>query len=318
MKKFLIVKIVLLSILLVIICSILVSNLVFGSKGIFSFNIFNNVTYPNAKEYKILDGNVSFEDENIKNIEINYVGGEINVYETENNSINVYEEFDSDEVNNSDYYAHYLVKNNKLTIQFCKSGKRVKSKISKAKTLNLHFPKISSVSLTINFVSADLNYYGLSNDSTIKNLEISGVSGDSTIENLSADNFKLDSVSGSSTLKNVNINNCKFNMVSGEINISGVVNQNKINTVSGDISLTLKNMPENLDVDGVSAKINISMQDSLDDTGFTLDVDKVSGKVTTNLPVKFEKNRLVYKNGSKKYSIDTVSGDVSIIVLKNS
>lgn len=331
MKKLAIFKIVLFSIVIVILIVLLIYGIT--NKSNFGFFGFTRFYYSNEKEYIIAKDNVEINANDIDKLEVHWIGGTITIDKSDNDQIQFYE-ICSDEIKeNEDNLMRYLVKNNKLTIQFGKSKTFFRNKVKNGKELVIKVPSELLSEIKIDCISADISYQdvGLVNsgslkiDTTsgnidIKNtnlnvLKINSVSGYIKVNNLLCNNkILIDLVSGNANLTNIETTNLEIEAVSGDINVSGIISSLIVETVSGSIKAALENTPMHVDCETVSGKSTISLPDN---SGFEVSLDSVSGKISTNFEVAISNKKFIYKNGGLNYKFKSVSGDVRIEIVKN-
>lgn len=254
--------------------------------GGFSFGGFS---YKDADEYTELSGETGIPAEGIHEIEINWVSGTVTLESFETNKLTVAEKGAED----SDSALRYLVKNGKLTIQFAKARTFGFIRLPK-KDLTVKIPK------SIAELSA---------------LDLNVVSSDTKLTDISAKEIKFQSVSGDLDAKNVICSKLDADTVSGDVSfihsaeLSGTVNTFEIDTVSGETMLKTQNAPDSVDCDSVSGDVTLAFA-SCD--GFTAEHDNVSGKFTSDFPIKEISDEKIYGDGKARFLFDTVSGNVRI------
>ena len=117
MKKRAIFKIIIFSVIGIVLIGVLIYGLT--NKNVRSGLRLGGFFYANASEYKVAEEKVQLSDLTIDEIEVNWIGGNVLIKYSEDATISFKETFDNKD-ENSNYLMRYLVKNNKLTIQFCK------------------------------------------------------------------------------------------------------------------------------------------------------------------------------------------------------
>lgn len=325
MKKIAIFKIVMFSVISILLIGILVYGLI-GKHGIFNFG-WNHFHYANASTYEIAKEEVILSNHDINEIEINWLGGNVEVKYTEKDEISFKENF-KDKNENSDYLMRYLSKNNKLTIQFCNSKWFVKKSIRDSKSLYIYLPIKFYHNIKISSTLADINYQA-TKDSSCTSLDVDSVSGNIFLQNLSITNLKINNVSGGINLSNIdcgqeieidtvsgaiNLTDVKassldLDCVSSRINILGIIDNINVDGVSNNVTLTMYEAPKRLDSESVSGSFKLIIPEN---DGFIATLDSVSGNINSNFEVNYNKKQIIYKNASLIYKFDTVSGDVSI------
>lgn len=330
MKKIAIFKIIMFSIVSILLIGILIYGLTSKKEG-FYLNL-GGFLYANESKYEVAKEEVQLLDLDVNEIEVNWIGGNVLVRYSEDTNIYFKETF-NDKDDNSDYLMRYLLKNNKLTIQFCKSKWYVKKKIRDNKNLEIYLPKKVYNEIDISSVNANIDYQGstesscmnlklesvsgdiLLNQITTKNLKIENVSGNINIIDVQSDKeIEIDSVSGNLNAEQVETNNLEVDTVSSKINISGIINNIELDCVSSDIDLTMYVAPKLINCDTVSGNVKLLLPEN---EGFMATLDSVSGNISSNFEVTYTKKQIVYKNATFIYKFDSVLGDVYINKLNN-
>lgn len=326
MKKIAIFKIVFFSIIIVILSAILVYGIFRKSSG-FSFG-FTNFHYSNAKAYAIAKDEMNLEINGINQLEVHWIGGSVSITKSDDNQIHFYELCDDEVRENENNLMRYLIKDNKLIIQFCKSTWFVKHKIQNGKELIIQLPSEAFSEVEIDAISANIVYKDINLSST-GFLKIDVVSGNSLISNANLTTLKIDNVSGTINLDSlhclqkisvdtvsgsVNLNQIftnDFNVdtVSGDVYTTGNINAIDLESVSGNAKLILDNLPSKIECDTVSGNVTITIPDN---DGFKASFDSVSGVLSTNFASVISKKEIIYKNGIVNYFFESVSGDVRI------
>jgi len=182
------VRLIVSSVIALLLIAILIMGIIRKGSGfpLFSFNSFS---YPNGDRYTA--GNTSIKADRLKNLEINWVSGTIDVEAYEGDTIEI-TETSSHNLDEADRVHSYYA-NGELTIQFCKSqffvfGSRA------SKKLLIKIPKALAADIqnfTLDSVTSDNHITGLS----VKYCDIDTVSGEITM-NGDVQDFALDTVSG--------------------------------------------------------------------------------------------------------------------------
>ncbi len=295
MKRRAIVKICVYSIIGFILASILIAFFAIdGITGCGGCSV-TGFRYKNAKDYHLITENMPLDSENINRIEINWLGGEINISKSESllsNEIVISESANKfDLSDNKDYVGRYLVTAGTLKIQYCKSMWFIKHNRTEKK-INITLPT---------------KYFN--------EIDIDTVSSRIEVNNVSFNELDLDSVSGDIKFNNTKINIINLDVVSAKVNSTLLsTNDLEIDTVSGDINLEFLKTPSNLKVDGVSADVTLIL---LDNVGFRAELDTVSGNINCEFETTGSKKQITYLDGRNRFSFDTVSGNISIKKPKN-
>lgn len=305
MKTKAIIKIVLWSIVAMLLTSVLLGVLfiptIFNN---FNINLPFGFSYKNSGEYIV--GNTEVYASEITNIEINWISGNIDFQGGDTDKIIISENYNGEDNNK----LHYLVKDGKLTIQYCQSRNVFKwFNIPSKKNLTVTLPSDFDYSkIEFSVVSAELNIKNV-NASEFK---IDGVSGDINLNNINTNELSVDAVSADITGENLTVTKeIDIDCVSGKCSFSGSIASFKGDTASGNIKIISSICPEKIKIDTVSGDVEISIPEN---DGFTIEYDTVSGELSNDFPVTKSHSKNIYKDGSAKFQFDSASGDVRIIL----
>ncbi|MBO4422318.1 MAG: DUF4097 family beta strand repeat protein [Clostridia bacterium] len=261
----------------------------------------NYSEYEHAEKYSVGSGTASAED--IRRIEISWVTGSVHVELYDKDVISFSEVSSLDRKKDSIGEAtenkelseslrmRYRTEDGVLSIQFCKSGLRVRDAAVKdlKKDLTVYVPAGASFgSVTVDSVSSDVY--------------VSGVS---------AGDIKIDGVSAAIKLVNCGSAAISCSTVSGTVDVvSGAnIESLSVSSVSGSISVDAPSLSA-LSASCVSA--NVSLR--LEDTDLTVRMTGAVSHLYAN-GLEYEKTENdTYKFGTGKgsVSIDSVSGSVSL------
>lgn len=124
-----------------------------------------------------------------------------------------------------------------------------------------------------------------------------------------AQEIRIDNVSGDMTLTDITVTGLTVGNVSGELDFSGSCRTAKVDTVSGDCTLTLTSAPNSIDLDSVSGQLVVALPEN---TGFTANLDSLSGKLYSDFATTYQDDTMRYLDGACKISMDSVSGNLRI------
>lgn len=276
------------------------------------------------------EGSVKTDAQSIDSIEINWICGSVNVATHSGNEIEISESInDSTASLNSDNSMRYLIKDNELTVQFTKSHSFFERLFSKgeSKQLTVLIPEsgFNGKEFTVNTATADsvinsvmceeLKIENVSGNIEINNctskdkIRIENVSGKVTVNNIQTDKLDISTVSGNVELKAAQSNDADFESVSGKINAEGSFKELDGETVSGSYNIVSSTALDKISFDSVSGKFSLNMPEN---SGFTVDIDAISGDFNTDFPITSSKGKKIFGDGSADYDFDVVSGDVTI------
>ncbi len=277
MKASAIIRIILLSLLILILASILIGVLV-GHKYITSgeFTAF----FGEVEGIVASEGSVSAEE--VKNIEINWVSGNVTIVRADVTDISFHEEAGLKEKD----MMVWSQKGDKLFIH--SSRAKVQFGTSKSKDLVVTIPMDYHFNdLTFSTVSATVNADSL----TANKVTIEGVSGRC--------NFN-----GNNEFGEMNVET-----VSGDVTFNGTLRELICEGVSANFRGYFITTPNSIEVSGVSGNIDITLPA---DAGFTVELDTVNGDFNSDFSTTSSGDRYTCGNGQCRIEVDGVSGDINI------
>ena len=277
MKASAIIRIILLSLLILILASILISVLV-GHKYLTSGEFtafFGEVEGTAASE-----GSVSAEE--VKNIEINWVSGDVTIVRADVTDISFREDAGLKEKD----MMVWSQNGDKLVIH--SSRTKVQFGTSKSKDLVVTIPM----------------------DYSINKLSISTVSANFSADSLTANNVTIQGVSGECTFTGSNVFGImNMETVSGDVTFNGILRELTCEGVSANFRGCFTETPNSIQVDGVSGDIDITLPA---DAGFTAELDTLNGHFNSDFSTTSSGDRYICGNGQCTIEIDGVSGDINI------
>jgi DUF4097 and DUF4098 domain-containing protein YvlB len=253
-----------------------------GCIHISSDDIMGEYKYAYGDKYTKYTEQVSFDPfADISMLDINWIGGEINVIAGDRISI-------EEESIKGDYYPlYYRVNEDALVIQYCESGTSSKDISKTAKKLVVTIPSTIK-DVNIDDVSASVNI----DVDTLRELEIDDVSGKIDVKASMVDDLDIDAVSCNIDVAVAKAGKIEVDTVSGSADItidsSMDLSSIKADSVSGNINLYLDGVRGyRLVFESISGKKDAEFVDGSDASlpRFDIKVETVSG----NLNIK--KNR---------------------------
>ena len=141
----------------------------------------------------------------------------------------------------------------------------------------------------------------------IENLKIKSVSADLYLNNVQANTTKLSSTSGDMDGEKLFFEKAELNTVSGDVEIEEIEGAIDLETTSGDVSLTVKDLSDTIQITSVSGDVDIVTYNKPPDV--TFNVKSISGDI--NLLDTYRENATIGK-GSHLIKIKTTSGDIAV------
>ena len=244
--------------------------------------------YDNASSYTMAEDTVSVD--NISEIDINWISGKVNIETSDTDKV-TFSESHKDGIS-KDLYMRYLVANGKLTIQYCRSGLKIRNSSAPVKKdLTVYVPSnVVFREIECNTVSSNLNMKGVAT----RELNMENVSGTISLSDVKADEIDVENVSGNISIK-TDENIRRFD----------------IETVSGNVTITAPSV-SSVSAEGVSCSLTLN----LDDADFRVELDGISKRMKVDGTDYREvgDGNYVFGNGSGRVEVELVSGILEINV----
>lgn len=261
--------------------------------------------YDNSDKYSIGNGTVI---DIVKAIDISWLSGDLELDFSGNPSDGIVFSETSNKELNDNLKLHYWLDGTTLRLKYAASGKINFNGITKK--LKVTVPSdVTLTELKIDSVSSNIKIDGARSDSVFA----AAVSG-----NISANDLRAsEEVSLSSTSGNIDgsiLTACKklsASSTSGSIAFSteARIRELLVETVSGNILLSNLNPAKEAIIDTVSGNVDLEF---LDNSGFELTLDTVSGDIHSDLNMFVSGSKYVYGTADSDFKVKTVSGDLRI------
>lgn len=233
-------------------------------------------------------GAIELEPDQIQNIEIEWVSGDIDIRAGNTDKIRFYEENTSD----SKYPMVYKISGKTLKIQFSQE--------------EIHF----GFGTTINGdIHKDLTIE-VPADWICDNLELDVASANLTVSDLVIREVDFDGASGTCDFHSCQVGNLDMDTASGDVTFSGSLNTLDFDAASASFTAVLYGVPRSIDMDSMSGDLDITLPA---DAGFTLSMDAMSSDFRSEF--EYSQNRNGYYvsgDGACRIDVDAMSGDVYI------
>lgn len=175
-------------------------------------DFLSNYHYDNEDYYSIGDAVITGD---VKNIDIDWVAGNITVNPTENAELSISEQMNVSISDSKRMHYWYDERTNTLFIKYCESGTSINLK-NIEKDLVVYIPvSMNLIDVTIETVSADINW----NNISATYYGITTVSGDNNVSGSYFTYFELTSVSGDLVLNLNDSQTIDFDTVSGDFDL---------------------------------------------------------------------------------------------------
>ncbi|MBQ7130753.1 MAG: DUF4097 family beta strand repeat protein [Oscillospiraceae bacterium] len=224
----------------------------------------------------------------IREIEIEWVAGDILILTKDTKDISISES----DVSDIKYSMIWNTKGDKLEILFCEEA------------LNIGF------GITLgNNISKDL-YIEVPQDWVCNSLEIDAASATLEVHNLTIREMDFDGASGTCDFQNCHISDLDIDTASGDVYYAGTLNTLDFDAASASFIADFQNVPSRIDMDGMSGNLDIALPG---DCGFTLSMDGMSSRFSSAFyGTTMKNNSHVYGDGRCRIDVDGMSCDVNI------
>ena len=129
-------------------------------------------------------------------------------------------------------------------------------------------------------------------------------------EGMELKELAADTVSADISAKGIAADRVIANTVSGDISLElSEAESLKLNSTSGGIALGMDAVPDSLSANTVSGDVVLCLPEGAD---FTVRWNTVSGSVSSELDMKKDKDNYIFGAGTRKYELNTVSGNLTL------
>ncbi len=289
MKRNAIIRIIVWSVALVVLVSILITFLGMGRRA-HRFPSSNAKMSAPVKETSVSASNASgekqsFHPQNILEIEIEWVAGDILIQPGDTDLITVREDGNFDRK----YAMVVTQQQTELKIQYCED----------ATFFGIHIG---------NDVEKDL-IITVPKDWTCDQLDIDCASSAVEVSNMTIREVEFDGASGSCEFENCSIGSLDIDTASGDVRIVGTLQSLDCDAASASVYAVLSNVPDRLDMDSASGDLDITLPSN---TGFTLSMDTASGDFSSEFETTMKNGNYMAGDGHCRIRMDGLSGDITI------
>ena len=214
-------------------------------------NVVRYEKYANAELYTVGSASVSAED--VRKVEIDWVGGSIEIEQTTSQTVQVLEEVNAGERSGKESERmRYYLDGDVLKVKYCESGLRGNIN-TQNKELRVEIP--AGIALDVDSVSASVTL------GVVESAELS-----------------VESVSGNISAERIVCDNAEFETVSGKIIVGELIGASlSLESVSGTCSVTRLSV-DALDAETVSGELTFGLQKAL-----SAEIESTSADVTFTL-----------------------------------
>ncbi|MGN1413650.1 MAG: DUF4097 family beta strand repeat-containing protein [Anaerovoracaceae bacterium] len=245
-------------------------------------NAGSTFDYSDAESYTVGGGSA---DAAVKNLEIEWLSGKVNVTVSESDSI-LLEETANKELPD-DLIMRWKQDGDTLRVKFCNAGTWNTNGMEKELTVTI--PE------------------GLELDV----LEIETVSADISAQQIKADAVDCETVSGDVDIAVDRVKLLQAETVSGSIIAAAKeLKETELDTTSGDIRLNLEKVSGDCEIGTVSGDVTLAVPGRSD---FAVRYDTVSGEMESDISLKKDGDEFICGSGKHTFRIDTISGNLTIL-----
>ncbi len=300
MKRNAILRIIIWSLVLVLLVGILAAGLTFGSyqnlrrsskpaETMIPMPITESIETPAPTEADSSSGGNKdyFSPQEITEIEIEWVAGDILIQAADTDRITVKEDHSGD----PKYNMVLKKKGSELDIQFCEEGVAsyfgINTRSDVEKDLTITVPKdwiCESLDIECALAKVEVN------DLTIREVDFDGASGSCEFENCTVEEIDIDTASG-------------------DVRFIGSLNMLDCDAASASVYAVLSNTPSRLDMDTMSGNLDITLPEG---AGFALTMDSAARNFESDFETVLKNGSYVSGDGSCRINVDALSGNVAI------
>jgi len=231
-------------------------------------------------------GKDTFSASEVREIEIEWVAGDILIQPHDTDTIMVKE----DGVIDAKYAMVLRCHDGELKIKFCEDS------ASKIGINNL------------NNLSKDLTIY-VPRDWVCESLEIDAASAKVEVNDMIIREVDFDGASGACEFENCIVDEIDIDTASGDVRFIGELNILDCDAASASVFAVLNKTPSRLDMDSMSGDLDITLPA---DAGFTLSMDALNSDFTSDFETTIKNGNYVCGDGRCRINMDAMSGDVII------
>lgn len=302
MKRKAVVRIVVWSLIIVLLAAVIIAAIAASKNGLGGFQVglgrfsLGYYRFGNSGQYQI--GDFSADAGSVREIEIEWLYGDVRVESYDGDSISVSEDAGLDE----DDMLRYRIHDGKISIKYRKSGFYYGSR---EKDLVVMVPNDADLDeLKVSAGVGELTAAGLS----VGQLELEMVSGNAVLERINASKLSTEFVSGEISVAGSSFEEAKLSCVSGEIDFSGIADEMEFECVSGKMSAAFEVTPSAIEIDAVNCDAEIFLPEG---SGVAASTDGISSRVS--IYGVEAGSEYTYGDGYTRLKVDSVNSDVTVL-----
>ncbi|HOJ09214.1 MAG TPA: DUF4097 family beta strand repeat-containing protein [Clostridiales bacterium] len=267
---------------------------------------FNMKTANRSQFVVVKEQSIKNDTHNINDVTVDWISGNVDIFKSENNEIKIVQ-LAGEKFSDNDLFS-YKIRGGKLSVIDERKGKTSIgfnfNNFNNGSDLEIYLPEKEFNSIRINTVSSDITSESLNTEI----LTFSTTSGDVILSGKFSE-VDVKTVSGDIRAENLDVQRIALDTTSGDISLTGSLTELDINTISGDAKVYSSDMIKNVKSNAVSGNVTIAIPEN---DGFTIDFSKVSGNLKSDFALVTNGNRHSYKDGTARFSANSVSGNFTI------
>ncbi len=272
MKLNAIIRIVIWSLVLVILCTIYLG---------FTMQVIPEETGTIVHQSR----STTFSPREVNALEIQWAAGSITLEPGDVDSITV-----TESSNNKKHIMQCSLQNKTLSIQYTQEkniGFGISLQDAEAKDLLIQVPK----------------------DWVCRDLELDAASATLNVSDMTLGQVEIDTASGFCAFQDCTVDGIDMDTASGDIRFAGSLNTLDFDGASANLDAVLTNYPRQIDMDTMSGGLHLTLPQ---DCGFTLSTDTLSSNITSDFDTVLRSGDRIHGDGSCHITVSGLSGDITL------
>ena len=142
-----------------------------------------------------------------------------------------------------------------------------------------------------------------------RKLGIDAVSPKISVQGLTADEVDLDTAGGESRFDSCTLGELDADTASGNLYLTGTLENLEYDSASGSVEAELDNVPSEITMDTASGSLSLKLPKH---AGFAVALDSLSGKLHSDFPTTLDGGRYLCGDGACKIEMNSLSGGVTV------
>ena len=146
-------------------------------------------------------------------------------------------------------------------------------------------------------------------DWSLRDIEIQAVDANVEIRDMILEDLEFEGVSGRFQAENCQVRELSMETVSGDVSYSGTLEEMDVDAVSADCTVILTNVPREIELDGVSGDLDLTLPAN---AGITAEMDSVSGRIRSDIPGTLSGKSFTCGSGACHIRVEGISGNLNL------